>query len=300
MIFSELYSAYYQAVAKILKKAAAGELTERDIVDLSGQYAFAESPVYIRDALKSQRWQLIREDLTTPLQAAPAMPLTNLEKRWLKAILADPRVQLFDLKIPGLEDTVPLFTPADYRIYDQYGDADPFTDPGYITRFRLILRAIREAMPIHITMRNRFGKICQMRFQPRQLEYSEKDGKFRVLGHGGYLINLGRILDCSLSNHPVSPRTSFTPDRTKEILLEIENEHNALERVMLHFSHFEKQTERIGENRYRVQLKYLESDEAELVIRVLSFGPRVVVKEPETFVNLIRNKLISQKACKIR
>ena len=41
-------------------------------------------------------------------------------------------------------------------------------------------------------------------------------------------------------------------------------------------------------------------DETEIVIRVLSFGPYVKVLEPESFVNLIKERLISQKSCELK
>jgi predicted DNA-binding transcriptional regulator YafY len=42
-------------------------------------------------------------------------------------------------------------------------------------------------------------------------------------------------------------------------------------------------------------IHYQQEDETELVIRVLSFGPFVRVAEPDHFVNLIRERLVSQK-----
>ena len=41
-------------------------------------------------------------------------------------------------------------------------------------------------------------------------------------------------------------------------------------------------------------------DETEIVIRVLSFGPYVKALEPESFVNLIKERLISQKSCELK
>ena len=41
-------------------------------------------------------------------------------------------------------------------------------------------------------------------------------------------------------------------------------------------------------------------DETEIVIRVLSFGPYVKVLETESFVNLIKERLISQKSCELK
>lgn len=61
-----------------------------------------------RTAEGRQVWPLIRADYSTPLENPPTMPLTTLQKRWLKAILSDPRIQLFDPPMEGLEDVEPL------------------------------------------------------------------------------------------------------------------------------------------------------------------------------------------------
>ena len=60
---------------------------------------------------------------------------------------------------------------------------------------------------------------------------------------------------------------------------------------MLHFSHLEKQTERIGDNRYRLTLRYEKEDETELLIRVLSFGPALKVISPEKFKKRLLRRL---------
>lgn len=84
-----------------------------------------ESVLTILPALKSGKWPLLNEDLSPALQHKPAMPLTILEKRWLKAIAEDPRVKLFDIEFPALDDVPPLFTHEDYKIYDSTRMAIP-------------------------------------------------------------------------------------------------------------------------------------------------------------------------------
>ena len=83
----------------------------------------------------------------------------------------------------------------------------------------------------------------------------------------------------------------------KTVEFELVDERNALERVLLHFAHFEKQAERLEANKYKVTVKYEKDDETEMVIRILSFGPMVKVTAPQHFVDLIKERLISQKSC---
>ena len=69
---------------------------------------------------------------------------------------------------------------------------------------------------------------------------------------------------------------------------------------MLHFSHFEKQAEKLDKNTYLVKIKYAHNDETEMVIRILSFGPMVEVVESEKFRKLVIEKLKKQKNCGLK
>lgn len=303
MIFSELYSAYYNTVAAILSRITLGECCEKELQRIVTEHAFGESALTILPALKSEKWQLVRPDITTPLAHKPTMPLTTLQKRWLKAISLDPRVKLFGVEFPALEGVEPLFTPADYYVYDKYTDGDPFEDEEYIRQFRVILNAIRQNSQIRFEMVNRKGNVMFVRCRPVRLEYSEKDDKFRVITRGWRsvtTVNLSRIKHCTpcKNENPLDNEPREVAQDT--LTLKVTDERNALERVMLHFAHFEKQAEKLGDDQYLVKIKYAHDDDSEMVIRILSFGPRVEVLGPESLKNLVIEKLKKQKSCKLR
>jgi len=300
MIFSELYSAYYNAVAAILSGILDGERSEQELQKVVTEHAFGESILTILPSLKSEKWQLVHSDMTTPLERKPTMPLTMLQKRWLKAISLDPRVKLFGVEFPDLEDVEPLFTSADYYIYDQYHDGDPFEDERYIRNFRIILEAIRKGSQIKFEMTNRKGNEMFVRCRPLRLEYSEKDDKFRLVTAGWRAVstvNLAKIRSCAhyTGERRVSGREK--PVVYDTITVKIRDERNAMERFMLHFAHFEKQAEKLDKKQYLVKIKYAHDDETEMVIRILSFGPMIEVLEPESFKGLIVEKLKKQLSC---
>ena len=83
--------------------------------------------------------------------------------------------------------------------------------------------------------------------------------------------------------------------KKREVELELTDERKALERVLMHFAHFEKQAERLDDQRYRVRITYQEEDETEMLIRILSFGPVVRVTAPDHFVGLMRERLRWQR-----
>lgn len=86
MIFSELYSAYYNAVAAVLAQAVSHPVSDEALRELVERCAFGESLMTIPDALREGRWQLLKPDGSTPLQHVPTLPLTSLQKQWLKAV----------------------------------------------------------------------------------------------------------------------------------------------------------------------------------------------------------------------
>lgn len=302
MLFNEIYSAYYNAVAKILTAVLNGETDSRALQKIVSDTAFGESLLTVLPSLKSGKWQLIHPDMTTPIKNTPTMPLTQIQKEWLKAVSLDKRVALFDIDFSFLEGVEPLFTQEDYIIYDKYSDGDPFTDEGYIERFRLILLAIREKKWLNIAMETKNGGVRSYTVFPKKLEYSEKDDKFRLLTQGNHhvsQINLGRIKKCSVCDWDKECEIEAKPQNKKSITLKIVDERNALERCLLHFSHFEKRAERLDSSNFIIHINYNQNDETELVIRVLSFGPMVEVIEPYDFRNLIIDRLKRQKSCEL-
>lgn len=299
MIFSELYGAYYNAVAGILKEAIEKPIDKKKIRELAEKSAFSESVLTIEPSLTGGRWQLLKKDGTTPIEHVPEMPLTALQKRWLCSISKDPRIKLFTDEDLGYEDEEPLFRPEDTYIFDKYLDGDPYDDEDYVKNFRLILSAIKENCPLSIKTENRKGNVSEWIILPDHLEYSEKDDKFRLMGRGsrhGSVVNLGRILGCERYEGEFR---ACSEGRIETVIRSLEfhltDERNALERVLMHFAHLEKQVERLEGRRYKVSLKYDKDDETEMVIRVLSFGPMIKVTGPGHFIDLIKDRLYKQK-----
>ena len=299
MIFNELYSVYYNTVAKIIREVINGISDEKQLQNIVYKNAFGESITTILPSLKSGKWQLITPHFTTPITHKPTMPLTTIQKQWLKAISLDERVNLFGINFDFLDDVEPLFTSKDYFVYDKYSDGDNYNDEGYISRFQTILSAIKERCALKVEHINRRGNKVSATVFPLRLEYSEKDDKFRLISTGcrySTVLNLAKIVSCK------KVHSEFTPPIPREaeketLVLKIYNKRNALERCMLHFAHFEKWTEKIDKEHYIAHIKYDKNDETELVIRVLSFGPLIEAIEPQSFRNLIIDRLKKQKSC---
>ena len=303
MIFNELYSAYYNAVAAIISRITEGEHSEKELQKIVAERAFGESVLTIMPALKNEKWQLVHSDMTTAIEHKPTMPLTLLQKQWLKSVSLDPKVKLFGVEFEGLDGVDPLFTPDDFHIYDKYSDGDPFEDEEYIKRFRVILEAIRRKSFIKIGIITKNGNILYSACQPLRLEYSEKDDKFRVITRGSQFlkaVNLIKIISCSHYNGSLHCDSGEHISKTETLTVRLADERNTLERFMLHFAHFEKQAEKLDDTHYLVKIKFSLDDETEMLIRILSFGPTVEVLSPDSFRNLIVERLKKQISCGLK
>lgn len=293
MVFQEIYGKYYQTVAMILHTAAKRCVTVREIRQIASEYAFQESTMYIPEAIHDS-WQLLDDSGRSVLKHPPELPLTLLEKRWLKSISLDPRIRLFQPDFHGLEDVEPLFTPDNFVFFDRYQDGDPYTDPTYIQNFRLLLRAIQEKREVRLVLDSSRQQLyfCI----PYRLEYSEKDDRFRLLavqnGHS-ITLNLSKITECTLLEQTQLPPYSLSKKR--QLTLELTDERNTLERAMLHFSHFEKQAVRLDNDTYQITLWYAPRDEQEILIRILSFGPTVQVISPDSVIQQLKSRIRAQK-----
>ena len=184
MLFSEIYGSYFNVVAAVLSEAAENTLTTGKLTAIVQEKAFAESVLSIPAALQSGAWPLLDSGYHTVLRGKPTMPLTTLQKRWLKALLSDPRIALFDPDMRGLEDVEPLYTQDTFVRFDQYADGDPYSDPNYVHCFRMVLRAIHENRKMRIRFHGHTGVRHSFVCNPYRLEYSEKDDKFRILVTG--------------------------------------------------------------------------------------------------------------------
>ena len=78
------------------------------------------------------------------------------------------------------------------------------------------------------------------------------------------------------------------------VRLRIRDERNTLERAMLHFANYEKNTTKIDEDTYECLIYYNQSMETELLIEVMAFGPRITVIGNDRFLDSLKERLSRQ------
>ena len=135
MLFHEVYSKYYYAIAQILTQTHNKPLSQKEIEDnIVKKNTFKETYLY-NDFFKNDPDKNIWKKLTqknekgqyeSRLKHIPEKPLTILEKRWLKSIISDPKMKLFfsdteqlKNKLPFLNDVEPLYSSDTFVYFDQ-------------------------------------------------------------------------------------------------------------------------------------------------------------------------------------
>lgn len=313
-LFSEVYNCYYQVLRHLL--CSQNALTIEDIRRQICQEGFEESLLSIIPKLESGAWNLLKRDgklYLSRLTPSFVTPLTNLEKSYLKALLADPRMGLFlDMEqVKDLDEMLagvsPLWKPEQFYFYDRFADGDPYEDENYRRCFRALLQAQKSKQFVDIDYTSPGGKRVHYFYLPARLEYSVKNDKFRLLAltragrhrHKLLTLNVARIQNVRLTEKnlisPMDLNAVIQATYYKEPLkLRIVNKRNALERAMLHFANYEKNTRKIDEDTYECLIYYNQSMETELLIEVMSFGPMLTVLGNERFLNSLKARLQRQ------
>lgn len=315
-LFSEVYGCYYEVVAQILRAAPIGR---RELDALVAERGYGESTLQlIPKLLEDAAWPLLEERegwYHSTLCQPPALPVTALERAWLKALLCDPRLSLFlsdqqlDHLRGALANVEPLYRQTDFFYFDRYLDGDDYGDPGYRRRFQAILSALGEGRALHMVYGPPRGKVQTGCHRPLRLEYSAKDDKFRLytakLWHGRfqgyYNLNLARVLDVRPCDERYDGPLDLDAWRRRRrcaepVLLRVTKERNGIERFLVEFSSFEKQSEYDeATGTCTVKLWYQRDDETEVLIRLLGFGPVIQVLGPEPFVAQIRERVLRQE-----
>ena len=302
-VFSEVYGTYYNIVAKILGQAVSGGLTLEQLKRIVYKEGYEESALELLPALEDEIWLLLTKDFKTPLQYKPTMPLTLLQKRWLKALLLDERVRLFftDAELAeeekALQEVEPLYRPEQFVFFDRFVDGDDYKNARYRENFQQIMQAIKQRVAVDASYRtNKDNVIVWTNLVPVTLEYSAKDDKFRLQGMAGarhVTLNLGKIITVELGE-PLEKEPPQHAVPQEKLVLELVDERHTMMRALMHFSDLAKETEKLDDTHYLLTVFYDKSDETEMVYRVLSFGPTIKVREPEGFVELVKERLTEQ------
>ncbi len=324
-LFSEVYNCYFQVIKSLIEKKS--RISEREVNFHIKNTCFEESILYLLPKLTEQGWGFYEKQdgfLHSRLSEDFYVPLTDLQKSYIKAILLDDKITLFlneeEIEAIGraFSGIEPLYLPDDFYYYDRFSDKDDYKDPDYRKHFRTILSAIQNHEYVDILYESRFHRRLHHSYLPCRLEYSIKNDRFRLLAvefHANsdsdgartgcnprvITLNLCRIREVKLTSRTVKqlPDINHLLKRScyhEPVRILIRNRRNALERAMLQFANYEKSTRKLDEDTYECLIYYSKENETELLIEILSFGPMIKVVGNETFLRLIKERLKRQAA----
>lgn len=315
-LFSEIYSAYYSAVAALLSDKSADGRTAQELIR---KKAFSESDFFILPKLKDDNlWRFIKykdNQFVSVLRNKPFMPLTILEKCWLKAVLSDEKACLFldDDEICRIQDKLsdlkPLYKKNHFNYFDIYKDGDDFRNKNYTDNFRTVLEAVKSQRIIEVSFTSGKGMHITHMFVPFIIEFSAKNNKFRFFAAQIKNNRTVKIVTINFSRIDFIRKTDlfysqkadmkkiFAYKRCSEpVKLKIFPARNGVERFMLEFASYEKHTE-IDENTgiCTALLYFDKQDETEILIKLLSFGPVIKIESPQSFLDQFTERISKQK-----
>ena len=313
-LYSEIYNCYYNIIHNLLCKSA--PFTGEDLSSVISEKGFDETMLYLIPKLDSGEGNFFEKDnnlYISKLNNKPEPVLSLLQKRWLKSVISDPRISLFlndealDSVRDALDEIEPLYNESDFYVYDRFTDGDDYTDINYRQNFRTILSAIKNKQYLNISFNTHKNNRHHYRYLPCKLEYSIKNDRFRLLALESrnrsrfrmHIINLNRISEITKTNQFSKDLPDINDYIRREyndepVTLLISNERNTLERAMLQFANYKKNTFRIDDNTYKCEIYYNKSNETELLIEILSFGPTIKVIGNEHFVKILKQRLTRQ------
>ena len=363
-LFSELYNCYFQVMQSVLSKHSFAN--QEELTKLIDEIGYEETSYYLLPKLLSGEWNFFTKNdkgIHSKLKNVNELPLSHLQRSFIKALLQDPKIQLFfteeEMKQwstlwPGVE---PLWLLDDFHYIDQFADGDAYDSPSYQLHFHKVLLAIRESRYLRIECVSCGDEVNEMDMAgvqdaagmhdvtegqntaegqdvtgghnasegqdaaqvqgkhtihtvlPCSLEYSVRNDQFRILTLRSsrkkekatvHIINMGRIVSIQetgrYASSPPSINECLKRLYAKEpVCIHIRNERNALERAMLQFANYEKDTKHIEGNLYECRIYYNQAVENELLIELLTFGPMLQVVGPDRFVRRIKERLRWQK-----
>ena len=313
-LFSEVYNCYFQVIKSLIETKKC--ISEKELNFRIQDSCFEESILYLLPKLTKSGWGFYEKQngmLRSKFSTDFYVPLTNLQKSYIKAILTDDKIRLFlsDEEIAQINtdfaDIKPLYFAEDFYYYDRFADKDDYQNPEYRKHFQTIMTAIQNHEYLDILYESRDNHRVHHKYLPCRLEYSIKNDRFRLLAVESHLqrnprieiLNVNRIVKIISTGETAKQAPNINKSLKRSYYREpariiIKDRRNALERAMLQFANYEKSTRKIDTDTYECLIYYNQKTETELLIEVLSFGPMIKVVGSESFLQLLKERLMRQ------
>lgn len=239
------------------------------------------------------------------------------EKAWLYSIISDPKAKLFldDEQInflkKALENTNNLPYPLsnnDVYICRLNNQTHNNYTPKQRTFFKMIMQAIKEQKYIVLTNNADDGNVYEdSKLIPYKIEYNNKQDTFSITCYNDVNNEIIRIFFTNIKElaiGEVTPnyfkiktkiRQELEKKRTTEpVVIQINDENNALQRSAYIFSHYERMIYKENDNIYMKIYYYKEYQQEDILSGILQLGKYIKIIEPTSLVEKIKEIIIKK------
>lgn len=239
------------------------------------------------------------------------------EKAWLYSIISDPKAKLFldDDQINFLKKTLentnnmpyPLSNNDVYicrlnnQIHNDY-------TPEQIKFFKTIMQAIKEHKYIILTNDADDGHVYKdSKLIPYKIEYNNKQDTFSITCYNDMNSEIIRIFFTNIKELKIGEvipnylkiktriRQELEKKRTTEpVIIQINDENNALQRSAYIFAHYERMIYKENDNIYMKIFYYKEYQQEDILQCILQLGKFVTLIAPDNLVAKIKEIIIKK------
>lgn len=321
-LFHEYKNRYFNLVFKLLNLSQRG-LSREEIISLIDQEEYDEKLIYknlvtfegmlLNECDEEDRLNLLTEEndkfypiIKNNKSLALSVRLSTIEKQWLKSMISDDMVRelLGEEIINKLENKLANVESISKDVIEKTNKIT-YDKKNYSVlkdKFFLLIDSIKRNKIIKYTsvdkMGNEYKDILAL---PIRIDYSLKDENIRVSVYSlvekrSIMLLLSNVKEIEiLEDMQVDIKRSDIIDNLKQkkyckepIVLEVTDIKGAMARCFMGFSSYERSTRSLGDNKYEVKIFYYTFNKDEMIRKILTLGPYVVVKSPEN----IRNDII--------
>lgn len=329
-LFHEYKNRYFNLVFKLLNLSQGG-LSREEIISLIDQEEYDEKLIsknlvtfegmLLNECDEEDRLNLLTKEndkfypiIKNDKSIALSVRLSTIEKQWLKSMISDDMVRellgeviinKLENKLVDVED-IPkdIIEKTNKIIYDRK-NYSILKD-----KFFLLIDSIKRNKIIKYTsvdkMGNEYKDILAL---PIRIDYSLKDENIRVSVYSlaeqrNIMLLLSNVKEIEIvEDMQVDVNRTDIIDNLKKkkyckepIVLEVTDIKGAMARCFMGFSSYERSTRSLGNNKYEVKIFYYTFNKDEMIRKILTLGPYVVVKSPENIrndiIDILKNKIL--------
>ena len=343
-LFNEVFSALYHIFAEIFSKICNGahSYTEKEISDLCSETmykyrgecgsdmlwsSFKDGRIFV-DMLKNGGF-LVKESDGNSLNYKSkyetnsfvdvykdAIPLSELEIRWLKTIIADEKIHYFfnekeimAVKLFLAENAIDIkpFPMDAVNYFDRY-KFSPKKEWKEGTVLIPILDAINNSHVVKINYVSSRKNVVSGSYKPILVEYSKRDNCFKGYflscrkKEGLKVYNLAQFLSVEDSGKQFDSNEAkncfaiYREQQMDKFELEFDDRSNIADRVLSEFSPWKKRCEFDAKSGiYHLTVYYQKQDGKELALRLMGFGANIRILDSEHRLStVVKSKLRDQ------